>query len=345
MGSIRTTTGEKPPPTANERRNRKWRFGLMTVMLVLLVGVIGQVIPVVRYAPASGYATTAGYAEVRAATTGQIAAILKTSGDQVEQGEILLQLDDEAERANLAEAENQVAKSEAELAFRKAAVADNERQHANRIKAAEMEVTYAGEKLQLTRQLHERGLASGRQLSDDQFGLARFEEALRALREIDLSVEKRQLDVLQRETEARRDALARARAALEQRAIRAPIAGRLVRYTFYVGELVRPDMVLYEVFDGEVDMLKLLVPERYAVRVRPGMRVDVQLGTYRTLLPTRFSGTVEILRDVVEGDGTRNYRVAYCNFNRSGHEVAPGTSAEARIRIGRSSVWNLLLQP
>jgi len=54
---------------------------------------------------------------------------------------------------------------------------------------------------------------------------------------------------------------------------------------------------------------------------------------------------VDVLRDVVEGDGTRNYRVAYCSFDRDGHDVAPGTSAEARIRVGTSSLWMLLLQP
>jgi hypothetical protein len=132
---------------------------------------------------------------------------------------------------------------------------------------------------------------------------------------------------------------------LAQRVVRAPRDGRIVRYTFYVGELVRPDMVLYEVFEGDVDLLKLRIPERYATRVKPGMRVEAQLGTYRTLWPTRFKGKVDVLRDVVEGDGTRNYRVAYCTLERDGQEVAPGTSAEARIRVGRSSLWNVLLQP
>jgi multidrug resistance efflux pump len=345
MGDVRTTTGEKLPPTATERRSRKWRVTLSILLVLTAIGVVGHAVHVPRYAPATGYATTSGYAEVRAATTGKIAAILSTSGAIVKEGDILVQLEDDAERAALAEAKSTVAKGEAELTYREAAVADGARQHANRIRAAEMDLSHARERLDVTKQLHAKGLASGRQLSDDEHGVAKGEDTVRALREIDLSVEARQLDVLRRDVETRREALTRAEAAVAQRAVRAPRGGRIVRYTFYVGELVRPDMVLYEVFDGEVDTLKLRIPERYAARVQPGMRVEAQLGTYRTLLPTRFKGKVDILRDVVEGDGTRNYRVAYCTLDREGHAVAPGTSADARIHVGRSSLWNVLLQP
>ncbi len=345
MGDVRTTTGEKLPPTATERRSRKWRVaGSMTLVLAGIV-LAGTLVQVPRYAPASGYATTSGYAEVRSAITGRISAILATSGEDVRQGALLVQLEDDTERAALAEARTQVAKGEAELAYRQSAATDHERQHLNRIKAAEMDLAHARQRLEVTRQLHSRGLASGRQLSDDEHGVAKGEEAIRALREIDMTVEARQLEVLQREVETRQEVLARAEAALAQRSIRAPRDGRIVRYTFYVGELVRPDMVLYEVFEGEVNTLKLRIPERYAARIRPGMKVEAQLGTYRTLLPTRFKGTLDILRDVVEGDGTKNYRVAYCSFHRAGREVAPGTSVDARIRVGRSSLWMVLLQP
>lgn len=345
MGDVRTTTGEKLPPTATERRSRKSRIVVSVLLALAAIGLLGSVIHVPRYAPASGYATTAGYAEVRAGTTGKVAEIAATSGAEVKQGDLLVQLENEEEKAAFAEARTQVAKGEAELAYRELAVADGARQHANRLKAAELDVAHARKQLEVTQQLHAKGLASGRQLSDDEYRVAKGEEALRALREVDLTVDVRQLEVLRREVDARRESLARAEAALERRAVRAPRDGRVARYTFYPGELVRPDMVLYEVFEGEVDTLKLRIPERYAARVRPGMKVEAQLGSYRTLLPTRFKGRVDLLRDVVEGDGTRNYRVAYCSVDRAGHDIAPGTSAEARIRIGRSSIWMVLLQP
>jgi len=127
--------------------------------------------------------------------------------------------------------------------------------------------------------------------------------------------------------------------------VRAPIAGRVVRYTFFVGEIARPDMALYEIFDGDVNQLRLRVPERFATRIKPGMDVEAQLGTYRTLIPTHFKGEVQALRDVMESDGTRNFRVAYCSLDNEGVEVAPGTSADARIRIGKAPLWVVLLRP
>ena len=87
------------------------------------------------------------------------------------------------------------------------------------------------------------------------------------------------------------------------------------------------------------------VPERYAAKVEKGQFVKARLGTYRTIFPTRFYGAVEELRDVVEGTGDNNYRVAYCSFEQKGRPVAPGTSATAKIRLGKVSLWSLLFQP
>ena len=68
-------------------------------------------------------------------------------------------------------------------------------------------------------------------------------------------------------------------------------------------------------------------------------------GRHRRIIPRRFPGEVAVLRDVVEGDGAANYRVAYCNIDLQGETVPPGTSVEARIRIGKSSVWMHILEP
>jgi len=302
-------------------------------------------VTVPRYAPASGYATTVNYAEVRSAVTGKLKEIRVNSGESVEKGDVLLVLEDDAERAAVAEMSGLVNKGEAELAHAIAAAADRARQHTNHIKVVQMEVEYSRECVETTRKLHQEGIASVRQLADDMHSLAKCEEELRALNEIDLTVDQLHIEVLRKELEMRRETLARAQAALEQRTVRAPVDGRVVRYTFYVGEILLPDKVLYEIFEGEVDMLKLRIPERYATRVEQGMELRAYLGTYRTLVPTRFYGKVEYLRDIVEGDGTKNYRMAYCSFDRGQYAVTPGTSVDADIRTGQTSLWMYLLQP
>lgn len=345
MGDVRTTTGQKPPETMQQRRSKVRRALRIAALLLLLVGVAGHFIKLPKYAYANGYATTVAYAEVRSAVEGRLAEILKTSGDEVRAGDVLLRLEDATERAAYEEAVSKVAQGEAELAFREAEAVDELRRHTNAILAAELELEQMRKTLELTRQLHEKSLSSGRQLSNDEFAVRRAEDHLRALHEIDMSVPLKQLAVLRQNVVALREAANRAKAALELRTIRAPIDGRVVRYTFYVGEVIRPDMVLYEVFGGDVDTLKLRIPERYAARVRVGHPVEAMFGTHRRIIPRRFPGKVAVLRDVVEGDGSANYRVAYCDIDLQGEDVPPGTSVEARICIGKSSLWMHILEP
>ena len=373
MGDIRITKGVEPPAPKTERQRRLARNVALGVALVAAIAAAGFAIRVPRRAYATGYATTLEYAEVRSAASGRVMEIVATSGDSVKKGDPLLRLEDESERTAvaeaegsvaeaegaLAEAEGQISKGEAELALREAQRKENLRLHADAIKSAELDVAQAESRLELTRQLREKGLASGRKLEDDQYSLAKAQERLRSLREKDLALEDRQIEVMRKDVEARRDSLARlsaaadrARAALERaqvalsrRTVLAPIDGRVVRYTFYVGEMIRPDLVLYEIFGGDVNCLKLRVPEKSAGEVAEGMPLDVRLRTVRGLIPRRFPGKVAKLRDVVEGDGDACYRVAYASFDPAEVDVAPGTTAEARIRTGRVSLWEFILEP
>ncbi|MGI5869492.1 MAG: HlyD family secretion protein [Kiritimatiellia bacterium] len=345
MGDVRTTTGQKPPETAQQRRSRLKSALRVAALLVLVVGLIGHVIKMPKYAYARGYVTTMEYAEVRSAAEGRLAEILKTSGDEVQAGDVLLRLEDDTERAAFEEANSKVAQGEAELTYREAEAADALRRHTNAIIAAEIELEQMRKTLELTRQLHEKALASGRQLSNDEFAVRRAEDRLRALHEVDMSVPLKQVAALSQNVAALREVANRAKAALDARTVRAPISGRVVRYTFYVGEMIRPDLVLYEVFGGEVCTMKLRIPERYAARVRLGHRVEAKLGTHRRLVSRRFPGKIAVLRDVVENDGTDSYRVAYADIDLQGEQVPPGTSVDARIRIGRTSVWMHILEP
>ncbi|MGI6495772.1 MAG: HlyD family secretion protein [Kiritimatiellia bacterium] len=373
MGDIRITKGVDPPAPKHERRRKLARRITAGALLAAAIVAAGFAIRVPRRAYAAGYATTRDYAEVRSAASGRVVEILATSGDVVEKGDPLLRLEDAAERAAVAESEGLVgecegavgegeglvAKGEAELALREVRRIENLRLHAENVKAAELDVAQAESHLELTRQLHGKGLASGRKLEDDQYSLVKAQERLRALKETDLTLEEREIEVLRRDVQTRRDALVRMRAALDraraalgraqaalaQRTVCAPVGGRVVRYTFYVGEMIRPDLVLYEIFGGEVDCLKLRIPEKSAGEVAAGMPLDVRLKTVRGLPPRRFPGTVEALRDVVEGTGDACYRVAYASFDPGGMDVAPGTTAEARIRTGRVSLWGFIVEP
>ncbi len=135
----------------------------------------------------------------------------------------------------------------------------------------------------------------------------------------------------------------RIEARVRAKEIRAPIAGQVLRYEFVIGELVRPETVLCEIFGGSKQVLKLRIAERYATRVAEGQRYQAELAPYRGFQRIWFHGHVQHLRNVIQAEGQKTYRVAYCSFDSDGRKVPPGTTAEARIYYGRSCLWFLLV--
>ena len=342
MGEYRMTRGEKPPPTVRERRSLRVRIQFAVLISIAGIGALGHFLQAERRVPASGYVTTTLYAEVRAPAVGRVLRIEAASGDRVSQGDRLVQLEDAAERAQLAESEREASRTAAELAFRESELAEQRRDRACLVDAAHLSLDYARQRLETTRQLSEKGLASGRDLTEDTFRLQLAESEYKRLEAADPLLDERQIEVLRQAVAARQEAVAQARANLDARTIRAPLDGRLLRHTFYVGEVVRPELVLYEVFGGDELILKLRVPERYATRVATNQAVRAQLRSDKALLSHWYHGHVAAVRDAIQVDGSQTYRVVYCPFDPVDREVPPGTTADAQIRVGRASLWKCL---
>lgn len=342
MGEFRTTRGEAPPATRRENNWRRlWLLVMGGVGLCLMVG-LGFAIKVPRRVIANGYVTTSEYAEVRPPVVGMVSAILVATGDKVKQGDLLVQLDNSEARAQLEAARSQVDKAEAEIARRTAGIAEEKRLLTEGIALARLRLQYATSRLARTRELLAKGLAAGSALEDDQLKeeLARAE--LQSLLNKDLGMYDRDLAVFRRELEVRRDDVRQAEGALRLREVRAPIAGQVLRYEFVIGELVRPETVLLEVFGGDRQVLKLRVRERDAAKIAIGAPYQALLTPYHTLIRTWFDGKVEFLRDVIQTEGQTSYRVVYCSFNSGPFVVAPGTTAEARLSCGSVPFWIFL---
>ncbi|MGI6099653.1 MAG: HlyD family efflux transporter periplasmic adaptor subunit [Lentisphaerae bacterium] len=343
MGEYRSTRGEKPPATRKERRLLRNRLLFWVVFLALAIWAFGELIMVPRHVPASGYATTSSYAEVRAPVIGRVVDIEHKSGDVVAEGDVLLRLDDAAERAQVAEAESEVERCAAELAFREAELLEQHRERTNRIEVAAITLDYARKRLEVTMQLMEKGLASSRDVMEDTLKVRLAEAEFKRLGETDFHLAQRQLAVIGQTLRTRQKIVERARVALEARTITAPVAGRVLRHTFYVGEVVHPDMVLYEIFGGDEHVLRLRVPERYATRIAVGQPVRAQLRTSKSMLRRHWLyGEVGAIRDAIQAEGGQTYRVIYCPYDPGQVPVPPGASADAQILVGRSSIWRSL---
>ena len=339
MGDYRTTAGESIPLSKRQRRTRFLLFFVLFLVVLAGIGVAGWRIQMDRYVLASGYVTTEMYAEVRPPTVGIVAEILVKSGMQVEKGQAVVRLEASEERATLEEAKSLVNKVEAELSRREAEIAELKRKVREDIEIAKLRLQNTSAKLLRTRELLTKGLVAASALEDDKLKEDLSKAELTSLLSKDKSIYDKELAVLRQDLAGRSDSVSRAEARVRAKEIRAPIAGSVLRYEFVIGELVRPETVLLEIFGGEKQILKLRVAERYAMRVAPQQRYKARLAPYRGLQPVRFEGEVQHLRSVIQAEGQKTYRVAYCSFDAGGHDVPPGTSAEAKIYYGRSCLW------
>lgn len=344
MGDFRTTTGEPLPLPKRERRLRRTvRLGTAAIILAALVWA-GLHFRLRRYAPAAGYVTTERYAEVRSPTVGVVAEIKVRSGETVQKGDLLVQLDDSEEQATLEEVRSQERKAEAQLSRREAEIEESKRMLAKDIDVARLRLKDATTKVLRTKELLKKGLVAASALEDAQLKEKLAQAELTSLQNRDLSVFEKELAVLREEVRARREAVLRAEAQVKAKQVRAPISGTVLRYEFVIGELVRPEQVLYEIFGGNELILKLRVAERYATRIAVGQPCKARLAPFSAgLQRVWFDGRVEHLRNVIQAEGKQTYRVAYCSFDPRDYQVPPGTTAEARIYYGRAPALLVLL--
>ena len=340
MGEYRSTRGEKPPATKSEKSRFRVKLLIWIVVIIAILYAAGVFIRLPHRIPASGYATTFPYAEARAPAAGRVAKIFFFSGDTVKMGDVLVQLDNRLELAELERATTEANRCEAELVYAKAEIAEEHRALSNRVAVASLSLDYARKRLEVTRKLSKKGLASSRDEMADIQQVALSELEFRRLNEQDNSLGELRLATLQRQYEASQANVSRAQASLDARTIRAPAAGTVMRHTFFVGEVVRPDQVLYEIFGSDRKLLRLRVPERYATKLREGQTLRAQFRTDRKIFHHAWvSGTVDEMRDVIQAEGNETYRVIYCSYDVEAADVPPGTTADAEILVGRLPLW------
>ncbi len=344
MGVAHTPGPGRPMPLP--AKTRRWlarrMFWRLTGILVI-VAAAGWLIRVPRVVWANGNVISEEYAEIRPAVAGAVKTIHAHSGDHVRRGDLLVQLDNAEALATMEEARRQMHKAEAELARREAEVAEQKRRRAEDMAVVDLRLQNALSRLARTRELLARGLVAGSALEDEQLKVDLIQAELESLRQQDMSVYDKELAVVREELAARREAVTRAEAAAQARAIHAPIDGQVLRYEFVTGELVRPDMVLMEIFGGKGQVLKLRIPERHAARVAVGQPYRARLASYSRLRDVWFRGKVQHLRNVIQYEGSAGYRVVYCSFDPQGRVVPPGATAEARVYCGRTRLWLFVL--
>jgi HlyD family secretion protein len=249
-------------------------------------------------------------ATLRSAVEGDVATVHVREGDRVEEGALLVELDDRELRLTLREREAEVAELEAQLALERRQVASNREELAIEERVLELA---AGELKRL------------QDLAEQEFTpRADVDRAQRELEEQRLAVTSRMLavagadDRLSRlEAQLDRASALRDRAELDRQRgrIKAPFNGRVARLDVARGDRVMPGETLLAMYDLDSLEIRVTVPTAHLARLRlsaaldgseavatvDGQQVPVQLSRFGGQVD-RGVGGVEALFAVTEAE-------------------------------------------
>ncbi|MGE0053712.1 MAG: HlyD family secretion protein [Hyphomicrobium sp.] len=237
-----------------------------------------------------------GQVRVAAGMLGRIAEVTVSANDEVEEGELLIRLDDEEARARLQAAETEAASRKRERDSQSLDKAREDlRKAEDAVFSAERQVTNAQFELEYELQSKRSGTGSAQNVSDARAHLKSARAKLRKERANYASAQAK-ADVpapsrIESALQAARSDVAVAEALLEKTRIRAPVSGTILQMQAKAGEMVAPspDQVLAVIGDMSVVRLKAELDEIDVSKVKVGSKVIVKSNAYPG---QEFSGTV-----------------------------------------------------
>lgn len=132
---------------------------------------------------------------------------------------------------------------------------------------------------------------------------------------------------------------------IENSRVRSPLSGRVQFNDFNVGEVVKPEHVLGQVFDESTWIVKLKISERDYRHVEVGHPVTVSITAYPTYQHGYATGHISHILDVVTpqvtGDGVYYAEATITDFGQI--KPAVGQSARVWIDTGETSYLRYLL--
>jgi HlyD family secretion protein len=307
---------------------------------------------------------------------GRVGNLAAREGDMVQAGQLLVQLDDAALHARLAQAQAaaqtlsaQIAAQQSALDLLRAETALALASARTRVAAAEADLRRAGAAHAQDERDHARarglseqgfigpqslersGLALTQSAEQRDAALAQRELARQALQDAELGpqrVRSRQAELAvsrSRLAEAQA-ALAEVQSALDDTAVRAPVAGTVTARFVNLGEVVNAGTPLLEITDLGQLYLKGYLPEAQVGRVRRGMPAQILVDAY----PGRpFAATLRYVAaraeftpkevQTVDERVKLVYEVRlYADAHPQGR-LNPGQPADGLIRSSRDTPW------
>jgi len=237
-----------------------------------------------------------GQVRIGTGLLGRIADVTIKLNDEVEEGELLIRLDDEEARARLQAAETEASARKHE---RDAQTLDKAREDLRKAEdavfSAERQLTNARFELEFELQAKRNGSGSAQRVGDARTHLTSTREKLQKER-ANYAAAQSKSDVpapsrLESALRAARSEVAVAEALLEKTRIRAPVSGTVLQLAAKAGEMVAPspELALAIIGDMSVVRVKAELDEHDVSKVKVGGKVLVKSNAYPG---QEFAGTV-----------------------------------------------------
>jgi len=327
----------RPPRRKNSHWYKPARYSLIVLLLVVAAVVVASLLPTTQWVHTGGYVVTDDEAELRPSQEGAIDQWLVSTGDLVEKGQALVQLTDKVQRAAYDQAASRLARQKAELQRLRSQQALNRQRRAQTIEQAERNL--ALQRLMAERITTTAGAFSQKEVEEARLKVQLAESQLADARLDPTDVMNQQINVLRQDIATLEKNLAQLQAELELRRVRAPIAGKVYFQGYEVGEVVKTQDVLGQVFDTSRWIVRLKLNERDMPFVQAGQPVKISLSAYPSYRFGYARGSVARVNPVVSqqstGDGIVYVEAAIDDFGNL--EPRPGLTADAWVNTGQTT--------
>jgi HlyD family secretion protein len=303
----------------------------------------------VQFGPLTSWISTNGIIEpvephvIASRVSAFVSSISVTEGQTVQRGDLLLTLDVEAQRAELARAREALAKAQNDLRVVEAGGPAAERAQADAdVRTAEAEVEHLRRERDATERLVAKQAATRMELAQAQLALERAEATLEALakkrealRRDNTAQEKVSRLAVQQSDEAVRVFERQ----VESGSLRAPVDGVVYSLPAKRGVRVEPGTLLASIADLTALRLRAFVDEPDLGSVEPEQLVEVSWSG----LPNQvWQGRVLRVPKTVVPRGDRTVGEVVSSVTGDGQRLIPGLSVDVRIRV-LSSARSLLV--
>jgi HlyD family secretion protein len=302
-----------------------------------------------QFGPLTSWISTNGVIEpvephvIASRVSAFVAAIPVVEGQSVARGDLLLRLDVEPQRADLARAREALAKAENDVrVFEAGGPAGERAQIEADLRTAEAEVEQARGQRDATERLVSKQAATSTEFAQARLTLERAEATRDAL------AKKRQAlrrDSAAQENVARlavrhsQEAVRVLEQQVESASVRAPADGVVYSMPAKRGVRVEPGTVLASIADLTALRLRAFVDEPDLGSVEPEQAIEV---SWSGLPNQQWQGRVLRVPKAVVARGDRTVGEVICSVTGDGQRLIPGLGVDVRIRVF-SSTHSLLV--